>query len=95
MWRRVQFALICFKLVPGILDPGPLSKVALNLSMKCWNLAFIAQGSRVIIVVVQVGAVKMFVAAVEAFRKKERGDGIQFITKIGGKTNLGPSYLVL
>jgi hypothetical protein len=37
----------------------------------------------------------MFVAAVEAFRKKERGDGIQFITKIGGKTNLGPSYLVL
>jgi hypothetical protein len=37
----------------------------------------------------------MYVAAVEALRKKERGDGIQFITKIGGKTNLGPSYLVL
>jgi hypothetical protein len=32
-----------------------------------------AQGSRVIIVVVQVGAVKIYVAAVEALRKKERG----------------------
>jgi hypothetical protein len=27
--------------------------------MKCWNSAFHAQGSRVIIVVVQVGAVKI------------------------------------
>jgi hypothetical protein len=29
--------------------------------MKCWNSAFNAQGSRVIIVVVQVGAVKIYV----------------------------------
>jgi hypothetical protein len=37
-------------------------------------------------VVVQVGgAVKISVAAVEALRKKERGDETQFITKIGGK----------
>jgi hypothetical protein len=85
MWRRVQFAPICFKLVPGILDPGPSSKVALNLRMKCWNSAFNAQGSRVIIVVVPVGAVKIYVAAVEALRKKERGDDFQFTTKIGGK----------
>ncbi len=35
----------------------------LNLSMKCWNSAFHAQGLRVIIVVVQVGAVKIYVAA--------------------------------
>jgi len=36
-------------------------------------------------VVVQVGgAVKISVAAVEALRKKERGDETQFITKIGG-----------
>jgi hypothetical protein len=40
---------------------------------------------RVIIVVVQVGAVKIYVAAVEALRKKERGDETQFTTKIDGK----------
>jgi len=41
-------------------------------------------------VVVHVGAVKIFVpAAVEVFRKKERGDETQFTTKIGGKTCLG------
>jgi len=31
--------------------------------MKCWNSAFNAQGSRVVIVVVQVGAVKKYVAS--------------------------------
>ncbi len=35
------------------------------------------------------------VGAVEALRKKERGDEIQFTTKIGGKTSLGPTYFVL
>jgi hypothetical protein len=39
-------------------------------------------------IVVQVGAVKTYVAAVEALRKKER----RFTTKIGGKTSLGCSY---
>jgi hypothetical protein len=63
--------------------------------MKCWNSSFNAQGSRVIIVVVQVGAVKTYVAAVKALREKERGDETQFTTKIGGKTSLGPSYFVL
>jgi hypothetical protein len=29
--------------------------------------------------------VKIYVAAVEAFREKERQDGTQFTTKIGGK----------
>ncbi len=38
---------------------------------------------------------KIYVVAVEALRKKERGDEIQFTTKIGGKTSLGPSYFVL
>jgi hypothetical protein len=41
--------------------------------MKCQNLAFNAQGSRVIIIVLQVGAMKIYVAALEALRKKERG----------------------
>ncbi len=63
--------------------------------MKCWNSAFNAQGSRVIIVVVQGGAVKIPVAAMKALRKKERGDETGFTTKIGGKTSLGPSYFVL
>jgi hypothetical protein len=49
-------------------------KIWLNLNMKCWNSAFNAQGSRVIIVVVQVGTVKIYIAAVEALRKKERQD---------------------
>jgi hypothetical protein len=35
------------------------------------------------------------VVAVEALKKKERQDETQFITKIGGKTSLGPSYFVV
>ncbi len=45
--------------------------ILLNRSMKCWNWAFNAQGSRLIIVIVQVGAVKIYVAAVEALRKRK------------------------
>jgi len=64
--------------------------------MKHWNSAFNAQGSRVITVVVQVGAVKIYVAEVEAaLMQKERQDKTQYTTKIGGKTSLGPIYLVL
>jgi hypothetical protein len=50
--------------------------------MKCCNLAFNAQGSRLLIVVVQVRAVKIYVAAVEALRKKERQDETPFTTKL-------------
>ncbi len=63
--------------------------------MKCWNSIFNAQGSRVILVVVQVGAVKIYVTAMEALRKKEREQyETQCITKISGKNkaSLGPSY---
>jgi hypothetical protein len=60
--------------------------------MKCWNSAFNAQRLRVITVVVQVGAVKIYIEAVEALRQKERQDETQFTTKIGGKTSLGSSY---
>jgi hypothetical protein len=55
------------------------------------NSAFNAQSLRVIIVVVQVGAVKIYVTAVKALMEKERGDETQFTTKIDGKTSLGPS----
>jgi hypothetical protein len=61
--------------------------------MKCWNSIFNAEGSRVILVVVQVGAVKIYLVAVEALRKKEREEyETQFTIKIGEKTSLGPSY---
>jgi hypothetical protein len=60
-------------------------KILLDISMKCWNWAFHAQDSRVIIVVVQIGAVKIYVATMEALKKNERQDETQFITKIGGK----------
>ncbi len=63
--------------------------------MKCWNSVFNAQGSRLIIVVVQVRAVEIYVAALEeALRKMEKGDETQFTTKIGGKTSLGLSYFL-
>jgi hypothetical protein len=59
----------------GLLSPPSLSgickvmKFLLNLSMKCWNSAFIAQGSRVIIVVVEVvEVVKIYVAGLKALR---------------------------
>jgi hypothetical protein len=42
-------------------------EILLDVGMKCWNSAFNAQGSRVIIV----GAVKIYVAEVQALRKKE------------------------
>jgi hypothetical protein len=38
--------------------------------MKCWKSAFNAQGSRLIIVALQVGAVKIYAARVEALKKK-------------------------
>jgi hypothetical protein len=50
-----------------------------------WNSAFNAQGSRVAILIVQVGAVTIYVATIEALIKKERQD----------ETSLGPSYFVL
>ncbi len=50
--------------------------------MRCWNSAFNAQGSRVIIVVVEVGVVKISVAAVKAFREKERGMKLSLTPKL-------------
>ncbi len=47
-------------------------EILLNLGMKWWNSAFNAQHSRVIIVVVQVGAVKIYVTAVQARSGKRK-----------------------
>jgi len=50
-----------------------VKEVSLNLGMKSRNSAFNAQGSRVIIAIVHVGAVKIYVAAVEwRLTQKER-----------------------
>jgi len=65
-----------------------ISKLINYSTNMCWN----GQGTTV---VVQVGAVKIYVGAGEALRKKERGDETQFTTKIGGKTSLDPNYFVL
>jgi len=53
--------------------------------MKCRNLAFNAQGSRVVIESAQEGAVKIYVAAMEALRKKRSKQvETQFTTKKNG-----------
>jgi len=59
------------------------------------RLSIYAQGSRVIIVVLHVGAVREYIAAVQALRKKKTQDETHFTTKIGGETSLGPSYFLL
>jgi hypothetical protein len=48
------------------------------------------QGLRLIIVLVLLGPLKIYVAAVEALRKKERQDETQFTTKIHGFVNFIP-----
>jgi hypothetical protein len=53
--------------------------------MKCSNPSVNAQGSRVIIVVVQVGAVKIYVAAVEASGKGKDGMKLSLPPKFMGK----------
>jgi hypothetical protein len=60
--------------IPTFSGISKVREILLNLTMKCWNSAFNAQWLRVIIVVVQVGTVKICVAALEALRKKERQD---------------------
>jgi predicted oxidoreductase (fatty acid repression mutant protein) len=70
-------------------------EILLNLKMKCWNSTFNAQGLRVIIVVVQVEQWKLYVAAVEALRKKEMQDETQSSTKFGGKTSFGSQLFSL
>ncbi len=62
----------------------------LQLSTKCSKSAFNAQGSRLIIVVIHIRAVKVYVAAVEALRKKVRQDKTQFTTEIDGFLNPTP-----
>jgi len=52
--------------IPSFSGIHKIRKILSNLSMKCWNSLY------------KVGAVKVYVAAVEALRKKERQDETQF-----------------
>jgi predicted oxidoreductase (fatty acid repression mutant protein) len=67
----------------------------LQLGAKCWISAFNAQSSRLIIVVVQVRAVKIYVARVEALSQKERQDETQFTTKIDGFLSFNPPWMLM
>jgi hypothetical protein len=49
--------------------------------MKCWKSAFNTQGSRLIIVALRVGAMKIYAATGEALNRKERQGETQFTTK--------------
>jgi hypothetical protein len=72
-WQPIKLSLKSSSLSPTIPSFSGICKVRkflLNLSMKCWNTEFHAEGSRVIILVVQVRAVKISVAVVEAPRKE-------------------------
>jgi hypothetical protein len=63
--------------------------------MECWNSAFNAQGLRVIFVIVQVGALKIYVVAVGALREKGKIGWNSVYHKKWWKTSLGPSYFTL
>jgi hypothetical protein len=63
--------------------------------MKCLYSSLNAQGWRLIIIIVQLGAVKIYVAAVEALRIKERQDETQFTTKIDGFLSFIPPSMLM
>ncbi len=86
----IRIRVICkVTLSLDLLSPPPwypqTKEILLNLRMEGWNSAFNAQGSRVIILVVQIGEVKIYVALAETLKKKERQDETQFITEIAEK----------
>ncbi len=63
--------------------------------MKCWRSALNAQGLRLIMVVVQLGAVKIYVATVEAVKENEREEETQFTTKIDGFLSFIPHWMLI
>jgi hypothetical protein len=68
----------------------------LKLCMKCWISAFNAQGWWGIIVAVQVGAVKIYVAAVEVRAQEKRKTGWNSGTiKIDGFLSFTPCWMLM
>ncbi len=72
---------------------GALYKVALKYKMPKLRISCTRFESKYTNCI-QVEAMKIHVTAVKALRQNERGDEIQFTTKIDGKTSLGSSYFV-
>jgi hypothetical protein len=70
-------------------------EILLNMGLKCWNSTFNAQGSRLIIIIVHVKAVRIYVTIVEMLTKKEKHDEIQFTTKIDGCLSFTPPWLLM
>jgi hypothetical protein len=70
-------------------------EILLNLNMKCLNLAFNAQGLRVIMVVVQVGAVRIYAAIVRRSGKRKEGMKLSLPPNLVEKSSSGPSFFVL
>jgi hypothetical protein len=73
---------------PCLSSPCPLfqwypqsNEILLNLNMKCWNSTFNAEGSRVIIVIVQAGAHKRF-----SMSGNDPTEGLALMAKIFKKT---------
>ncbi len=81
--RKVTLSSPCLwaafhPLCPLFNEVRKVKKFLFNLGMKCWNSAFNTQGSRyILILVVQVGAVKIYAAAVDALRKKGWKEGVK------------------
>ncbi len=71
----------------------------ISINMKCWNSAFNAQGSRLITVICSGRSSENICSSSGRFKAlKKKGKtrwNFSFTAKIGGKTSLGPSYLVL
>jgi hypothetical protein len=67
----------------------------LKLSTKRWIPAFNAQGLRGIIVAVQVGAVKIYVIAVEALRKQRKRGWNSETIKIDGFLSFTPPWMLM
>ncbi len=90
--------LLCFRPpIPSFSGIHKVTKFYLIQGMKCWNSAFNAQGSRVIIVVVQVGAVSENICSSSGGGQVKRKDRMKLSLppKLVEKLSLGPSYLLL
>jgi hypothetical protein len=70
--KVIEKVTLSFTSSPLFQQYPPSKEILSSLTMKCWNSAFNVQGSRVIIVVVQVRAAKVYVA-LAAQGKGKRG----------------------
>jgi hypothetical protein len=75
-------------------NKGPKDEL-IAAEVEFWNSAFNAQGSRVIMILVQVGAVKIYVAAAEQWRRWGKRKDRMKLNLSPKLVSLGPSYFIL